>query len=68
MSYAVKNNPEYLSMLDMLSSWYAMREKLLAGDITQDEYDEWRYTYPKVEAEHFKQELDELRSKKKKSK
>lgn len=54
-------------MFDNLNSWQTEYQKLLNGEITQEEYDQWRYTYPKMEAERFKQAIDELREKKKKS-
>lgn len=36
--------------------------KLKNEEITKEEYDNWRYTYPKMEAERTKQRLDELRA------
>ena len=60
-------NNSYSTMFDNLNSWQTEYQKLLNGEITQEEYDQWRYTYPKMEAEHFKQAIDELREKKKKS-
>ena len=30
-------------------------------EITKEEYDHWRYTYPKVKAERTRDELDRLR-------
>ena len=57
----------YSTMFDNLNSWQTEYQKLLNGEITQEEYDQWRYTYPKMEAERFKQAIDELREKKKKS-
>jgi DNA-binding XRE family transcriptional regulator len=49
---------------DMLRSWYGEALKLKRGEITQEEYDEWRYSYPRVEAERFKQDVDALRQEK----
>ncbi len=37
----------YLGMYEMFKSWYKESEKLDTGNITKDEYDEWRYNYPK---------------------
>jgi len=53
----------YLSMFDIFSAWHQEAEKLKHGDITKDEYDAWRYNYPRVEAERMRQQLDELRHK-----
>ena len=55
----------YHSMWDMFNAWYQQAEKLESGEITKEEYDQWRYTYPKMEAEQTRQELDALREKRK---
>lgn len=36
----------------MLQSWQAQSAKLEAGEITREEYDEWRYKYPELETSH----------------
>jgi transcriptional regulator with XRE-family HTH domain len=41
----------YVSMFDMLNAWQKEAEKLKSGEITKEEYDTWRYTYPKIETE-----------------
>ncbi|MCI9424942.1 MAG: transcriptional regulator, partial [Flavonifractor sp.] len=55
----------YLSMLEMLSRWANEAKKLEAGEITREEYDHWRYTYPAVEAQRTRDRLDALRAKQK---
>ena len=55
---------DYL-LTDMFNAWYQQAEKLESGEITKEEYDQWRYTYPKMEAEQTRQELDALREKRK---
>lgn len=55
----------YISMFEMLSRWANEAKKLEAGEITRDEYDHWRYTYPAVEAQRTRDELDALRAKRK---
>lgn len=52
----------YFSMLEMLTAWAEQAEKLKAGEITKEDYDRWRYTYPEMEAQRTKQELDTLRT------
>ena len=52
-------------MWDMFNAWYQQAEKLESGEITKEEYDQWRYTYPKMEAEQTRRELDALREKRK---
>lgn len=42
----------YLSMFDMFTAWQEVAAKLERGEISKEEYDVWRYTYPKVEMEH----------------
>ncbi len=51
-------------MLDMFSAWSAEAEKFQNGEITKEEYDRWRYTYPKIENERKKAVLDNLRASK----
>jgi len=53
----------YLSMFDIFNAWHEEAEKLENGEITKEEYDAWRYNYPRDEAERFKQERNELRRK-----
>ncbi len=39
----------YVGMLEMLSAWLEQAKKLESGEITKEEYDKWRYTYPKLD-------------------
>lgn len=55
----------YVDMLEMLSAWAEQAKKLEAGEITREEYDHWRYTYPAVEAQRTRDRLDALRAKQK---
>jgi transcriptional regulator with XRE-family HTH domain len=55
----------YVGMLDMLTLWKQKASKLKAGEISKDEYDQWRYNYPRIEAERFKTDVDVLRAAKK---
>lgn len=48
----------YISMLDMWSAWQDEAEKLKNEEITKEEYDNWRYTYPLVEVKRTKASLD----------
>jgi hypothetical protein len=58
------NGSTYLSMFDMLIAWQDEAEKLKRGEITKQEYDDWRYNYPRIKAERLKTELDALRAEK----
>ena len=51
----------YLSMFDMFHAWQEQAEKLKSGEITQEEYDQWRYTFPEVKARETRDRLDTLR-------
>lgn len=35
---------------DCLKSWLRQKEKLVQGEITKEQYDEWRYQYPKSDS------------------
>lgn len=39
----------YISMFEMFSAWQEQAEKLKNGEITKEEYDRWRYNYPKYD-------------------
>ena len=43
----------YLSMFDMFSAWAEQARKLKSGEITNDEYDRWRYHYPEFDTDDF---------------
>ena len=34
----------------MFTSWQAQAAKLEAGEITKEEYDQWRYRYPELDS------------------
>ena len=51
----------YVGMLDRFMAWQKESEKFRAGEITKEEYDQWRYNYPRIEAERFKADIDALR-------
>lgn len=37
------------SVLEMMTAWAGQAEKYRSGKITKDQYDEWRYNYPKYD-------------------
>jgi len=39
----------YVGMLDMLTAWQREASKLKAGEITKEQYDQWRYNYPQFD-------------------
>ena len=47
----------YLKMFDMFSAWQEQAEKFKNGEITKEEYDNWRYNYPESVAFNSRKEL-----------
>ena len=56
---------DYVELYDMLYQWFQQEQKLQSGEITKDQYDEWRYTYPKMEVERTRRERGALHEKRK---
>ena len=59
-----KESKSYLHMLDIFNAWSNESEKLKSGEISKEEYDQWRYNYPRMEAARTKEHLDALRAEK----
>ena len=57
----------YISMFDIFSSWQQEAGKLKSGEIAKEVYDDWRYNYPRIEAERMSERRDNLRAKKEKN-
>ena len=58
-----RNNPSYLSMFDMFHAWQQQSAKLENGEISREEYDEWRYPALDTSGHYAKvpsQELSDL--------
>ena len=51
----------YISLLQLFSAWQKEAEKYRNGEISKEEYDLWRYTYPELEAQRTRDALNELR-------
>ena len=56
----------YISLLERFTAWQKEAEKYRNGEISKEEYDRWRYTYPEVEVQRTRDELDKIRAEKKK--
>ena len=39
----------YVGMLEMLMAWNEQAKKLKTGEITKEQYDQWRYRYPELD-------------------
>ena len=50
----------YISLLKQFSAWQKEAEKYRNGEISKEEYDHWRYTYPEVEAQRARDALDAM--------
>lgn len=48
-------------MFDMFKAWQREAEKWRNGEKTKEEYDQWRYRYPLVEAELTHKRLSDKR-------
>lgn len=55
----------YISLLERFTAWQKEAEKYRNGEISKEEYDRWRYTYPEVEVQHTRESLDKIRAEKK---
>jgi len=58
-----RENKSHHSMFDIFNIWQQEFQKLKNGEITREEYDTWRYNYPRIEADRTKESLDKLRQK-----
>jgi hypothetical protein len=56
------NGSTYFSMFEMLNAWQFEADKLKRGEITKEEYNDWRYNDPRIEAERIKTQLDARRA------
>ena len=56
----------YISLLERFTAWQKEAEKYRNGEISKEEYDNWRYTYPEVEVQRTRESLDKIRAEKKK--
>ena len=45
----VRKNKDAAQLHEMLAAWRQAAAMLKAGEITQDEYDRWRYHYPEFD-------------------
>lgn len=56
-----KGSKAYGSMSEYLLRWYKEADALRQGSISKEDYDHWRYTYPKVAAERTRAAMDAQR-------
>lgn len=56
------NKNTYLSMFDMFSAWNHVSKKYKDEQISKEEYDQWRYNYPKALVEETIEDLRAVRN------
>ncbi|MGN0162075.1 MAG: helix-turn-helix domain-containing protein [Candidatus Ornithomonoglobus sp.] len=59
---AGNKNTAAITVEKMLTSWNSEFEKLKSGEITKEEYDMWRYSYPRIKAERLHEKLKKLKN------
>ncbi len=47
----------YITMFEIFSAWKEQAEKLKNGEISKEEYDNWRYNYPVTKIERLGEQL-----------
>lgn len=57
----ISKGSSYPPMFEMFSEWQKEFNRLKNGEITKDEYDTWRYNYPKTAAEQSSASRDAKR-------
>ncbi|OUQ55805.1 transcriptional regulator [Flavonifractor sp. An112] len=50
-----------LKFRDDFNAWYTVLRRYQLGEISKEEYDRWRYTFPEVKARETRDRLDALR-------
>ena len=56
-----KSAPGVFDLLSFINRWQEEAARYRNGEITKEEYDRWRYTYPEAEAQQTRDRLDALR-------
>ena len=56
-----QNGSTFAKMTGLLKPWEEMAQKYRNGEISREEYDQWRYRYPRAEAERNDEELRKLK-------
>ena len=60
-----RNSKSFQNLFGRFQDWKNESDKLKDEDISKEDYDHWRFTYPRVPAERFRDGQDELRQKRK---
>ena len=54
-----QNGSTFAKMTGLLEPWEEMAQKYRNGEISREEYDQWRYRYPRSEAERNEKSIKE---------
>ena len=61
-----RNSRQFINLSERFRDWKKESDKLKDEDISKEDYDHWRFTYPRVQAERLKKSMDEKRKQMKK--
>lgn len=53
----------YISLFERFNAWQKEADRYRNDEISKEEYDRWRYTYPEVETQRTREALDAMRAK-----
>lgn len=56
-----QNSSNFAKMTGLLEPWEEMAQKYRNGDISREKYDQWRYRYPRSEAERNEEALRKIK-------
>ena len=56
-----QNDSNFAKMTGLLEPWEEMAQKYRNGEISREEYDQWRYRYPRYEAKRDEEALCKLK-------
>lgn len=56
-----QNGSNFAKMIGLLEPWEEMAQKYRNGDISREKYDQWRYRYPRSEAERNEETLRKMK-------
>ncbi len=56
-----REHPEFFTMRDMFLAWKEQFQKLESGEISEEYYNHWRYTYPEESAKEVSRGIAALR-------
>lgn len=55
-----QNGSTFAKMTGLLEPWEKMAQKYRNGEISREEYDQWRYRYPRSEAEEWAEKRNQI--------